>query len=384
MSNPLRELMKTGQSVWYDNIERRLLLSGEFSRMIEDDDLRGMTSNPAIFEKAISGAEDYNDQIKELAHQGKNALEIYEALAIQDIQTAADILKPVYEKTNKIDGYVSLECSPLLANDTNGTIDEARRLWKWVDRPNVMIKIPGTVEGIPAIEQSIYDGINVNITLLFSLEAHKATMEAYIRGLERRHAEGKPVDGIASVASFFVSRIDSNVDKKLDAKIAATTNEAEKAKLKGIEGRIAIANAKMAYQLYKSEFHSDRFAPLKAKGAMYQRPLWASTSTKNPAYPDVYYVEALIGPETVDTIPTVTYKAYRDHGNPKVRIEDNLDDERAVLNRLEEVGISLHTVTDEVLAEAIVLFVQPFEKLLGAIKAKRDEIVGSSVGAASD
>ncbi len=384
MSNPLIELMKTGQSVWYDNIERKLLLSGEFKRMIENDDLRGMTSNPAIFEKAISGAEDYNDQIKDLAHQGKNAMEIYEALAIQDIQTAADTLTPVYEKTNKIDGYVSLECSPLLANDTDATIVEARRLWKDVNRPNVMIKIPGTVEGIPAIEQCIYDGINVNITLLFSLEAHKATMEAYIRGLERRHAEGKPVDGIASVASFFVSRIDSNVDKKLAAKIAAATSDEEKANLHSIEGRIAIANAKMAYQLYKEEFHSERFAPLRAKGAMYQRPLWASTSTKNPAYPDVYYVEALIGPETVDTIPTATYNAYRDHGNPAVRLEDNLDDERAVLQRLEDAGISLHTATDEVLADAIDLFVQPFEKLLGAIKAKRDEIVGSSVGAASD
>jgi transaldolase len=383
MSNPLIELTNLGQSIWYDNIERKLFLSGDFQRMIDEDGLRGMTSNPAIFEKAISSSEDYNEQLKELAAAGKSAMDIYEALAIRDIQTAADILKPVYEKTGKLDGYVSLECSPLLATDTQGTIEEARRLWQTVNRPNVMIKIPGTLEGIPAIEQCLYEGININITLLFSLKAYQATIDAYINGLTRRLNEGKTVDGIASVASFFVSRIDSAVDKKLAAKIEQAGSEEEKAKLKSIEGRVAIANAKMAYQIYKENFHSDRFAALKAAGAMVQRALWASTSTKNPAYSDVYYVEALMGNETVNTIPAATYKAFKDHGKPRISIEDHLNDERAVLANLDEVGINLDEVTQQVLDEGVTLFIQPFEKLLASIKAKRDELARGQ-GAASD
>jgi transaldolase len=383
MSNPLIELTNLGQSIWYDNIERKLFLSGDFQRMIEEDGLRGMTSNPAIFEKAISSSDDYTEQLKELASAGKSAMDIYEALAIRDIQTAADILKPVYEKTDKLDGYVSLECSPLLANDTQATIEEARRLWQTVNRPNVMIKIPGTPAGIPAIEACLYEGININITLLFSLNAYQATIDAYINGLTRRLNEGKTVDGIASVASFFVSRIDSAVDKKLAAKLEQASSEEEKAKLKSIEGRVAIANAKMAYQIYKENFHSDKFAALKAKGAMVQRPLWASTSTKNPAYSDVYYVEALMGNETVNTIPAATYKAFKDHGKPRISIEDNLDAERAVLTQLEEVGISLDGVTQQVLDEGVALFIQPFEKLLGSIETKRDELAKGQ-GAASD
>ncbi len=383
MSNPLIELTNLGQSIWYDNIERKLFLSGDFERMINEDGLRGMTSNPAIFEKAISGSDDYNEQLKELASAGKSAMEIYEALAIRDIQTAADILKPVYEKTHKLDGYVSLECSPLLANDTPGTIAEARRLWQTVNRPNVMIKIPGTSAGIPAIEQCLYEGININITLLFSLNAYQATIDAYINGLTRRLKEGQSVDGIASVASFFVSRIDSAVDKKLAAMIERATSEEAKANLKSIEGRVAIANAKMAYQIYKENFHSDRFAALKAAGAMVQRPLWASTSTKNPAYSDVYYVEALMGNETINTIPAATYKAFKDHGKPRLSIEDHLDEERAVLARLEDAGISLDDVTQQVLDEGVALFIQPFEKLLAAIETKRDELAKGQ-GAASD
>lgn len=383
MSNPLIELTNLGQSIWYDNIERKLFLSGDFQRMIEEDGLRGMTSNPAIFEKAISSSDDYTEQLKELASAGKSAIDIYEALAIRDIQTAADILKPVYEKTDKLDGYVSLECSPLLANDTQATIEEARRLWQTVNRPNVMIKIPGTPAGIPAIEACLYEGININITLLFSLNAYQATIDAYINGLTRRLNEGKTVDGIASVASFFVSRIDSAVDKKLAAKLEQAASEEEKAKLKSIEGRVAIANAKMAYQIYKENFHSDRFAALKAKGAMVQRPLWASTSTKNPAYSDVYYVEALMGNETVNTIPAATYKAFKDHGKPRLSIEDNLDAERAVLTQLEAVGISLDGVTQQVLDEGVALFIQPFEKLLASIETKRDELAKGQ-GAASD
>ena len=373
-ANPLVELSKLGQSVWYDNIERKLITSGELRRLIDEDELRGVTSNPAIFEKAISGSDLYEDQIAQLMAQDAAAADIFEALAIQDIQTAADELLRVYEKTDSLDGYVSLECSPLLANDTQATIDEARRLWQRVGRKNVMIKIPGTAEGIPAIEQCIYDGININITLLFSLASYEATMEAYIRGLERRLAEGKPVTGIASVASFFVSRIDTAVDKKLQEAINQAASESDKQSLKSLLGRVAVANAKMAYQDYKKIFHGERFAKLRAAGAQVQRPLWASTSTKNPAYSDVYYVEALIGPETIDTIPPATLVAFRDHGTAKVTIEDGLDQERARLAELESFGISLREVTDMVLSDGVRLFVEPFEKLLKSIEAKRSEI----------
>jgi len=378
-TNPLIELTRLGQSVWNDNIERKLVTSGELKRLVDEDGLSGVTSNPAIFEKAIVSSDLYADQLRELAEKSKSPQEIYEALAIQDIQMAADVLASVYERTGGTDGFVSLECSPLLANDTQGTIEETRRLWQLVDRKNVMIKIPGTPEGIPAIEQGIYEGININITLLFSLHAYDQTMEAYIRGLERRVAENKPIDNISSVASFFVSRIDSAVDKELERRISQTTDDQEKTKLKSLLGRIAIANAKMAYQRYKKVFYGQRFAELKEKGAQVQRPLWASTSTKNPVYPDVYYVEALIGPETVDTLPPATIIAFRDHGRPRVTIEGNLDEERALLTRLEEVGISLDQVTAHVLADGVRLFVEPFEKLLKTIESRAAEIGGQSV-----
>jgi transaldolase/glucose-6-phosphate isomerase len=374
-NNPLIELTSLGQSIWYDNIERRLITSGELKRMIEEDGLRGVTSNPAIFEKAISGSDDYLEQLTRMAEQQKSAVEIYEALAISDIQAAADVLAPVFEKMEGLDGYVSLECSPLLAHDTLGTIEEARRLWGMVNRKNVMIKIPGTPAGIPAIEEVIYEGINVNITLLFSIDSYEQTQMAYIRGLERRLAEGKSVSGIASVASFFVSRIDTAVDKRLDDRIAAARSQEEKSKLKSILGRVAIANAKMAYQRFKDVFHGERFARLKEAGAQVQRPLWASTSTKNPAYTDVYYVEALIGPETVDTIPPATFNAFRDHGQARLTLEEDPDEARGVLARLEEVGISLNEVTQVVLDQAVQLFIDPFEKLIQATRARRDEVV---------
>jgi len=378
-TNPLIELTRLGQSVWNDNIERKLVTSGELKRLVDEDGLSGVTSNPAIFEKAIVSSDLYADQLRDMAEKSKSPQEIYEALAIQDIQMAADVLASVYERTGGTDGFVSLECSPLLANDTQGTIEETRRLWQLVDRKNVMIKIPGTPEGIPAIEQGIYEGININITLLFSLHAYDQTMEAYIRGLERRVAENKPIDNISSVASFFVSRIDSAVDKELERRISQTTDDQEKTKLKSLLGRIAIANAKMAYQRYKKVFYGQRFAELKEKGAQVQRPLWASTSTKNPVYPDVYYVEALIGPETVDTLPPATIIAFRDHGRARVTIEGNLDEERALLTRLEEVGISLDQVTAHVLADGVRLFVEPFEKLLKTIESRAAEIGGQSV-----
>jgi transaldolase len=374
-TNPLIELTRLGQSVWNDNIERKLITSGELKRLIDEDGLSGVTSNPAIFEKAIAGSDLYADQLRDTAEIGKNAQEIYEALAIQDIQMAADVLASVYDKTGGTDGFVSLECSPLLASDTQATIEETRRLWRLVDRKNVMIKIPGTAEGIPAIEEGIYEGININITLLFSLHAYDQTIEAYIRGLERRVAENKPIDNISSVASFFVSRIDSAVDKELERRIGQASDEKEKATLQSLLGRIAIANAKIAYQRYKKVFHGERFAALKQKSAQVQRPLWASTSTKNPVYPDVYYVEALIGPETVDTLPPATIVAFRDHGRARVTIEDNLDEERALLARLEEVGISLDQVTAHVLADAVRLFVEPFEKLLKTIESRAAEIL---------
>jgi transaldolase len=375
-TNPLIELTQAGQSIWYDNIERKLIASGELKRLIDEDELRGVTSNPAIFEKAITGSDLYNDQLRELAERNKSASEIYEELAVRDIQSAADTLAVVYDRTGGTDGYVSLECSPLLANDTAGTIEEARRLWSWVDRSNVMIKIPGTPAGMPAVEQCIYEGININITLLFSLESYEQTVEAYLRGLERRLAESKPVSTISSVASFFVSRIDTAVDKRLGELINKSTNDEEKARLESLLGRIAIANAKMAYQRFKEIFHGDRFAKLKAAGAQVQRPLWASTSTKNPAYRDVYYVEELIGSETIDTVPPATLASFREHGIVRLTLEKDLGEERARLQRLEEIGINLDEVTAQVLADGVRLFVEPFEKLLAAIQRRRDEILG--------
>ncbi|HKG23390.1 MAG TPA: transaldolase [Blastocatellia bacterium] len=375
-TNPLVELTRLGQSIWYDNIERRLITSGELKRMIDEDDLRGVTSNPAIFEKAISSSDEYVSQIAELAAQEKGALEIYEALAIRDIQGATDLFAPVFEKTKGLDGYVSLECSPFLANDTAGTIEEARRLWRAVDRKNVMIKIPGTPAGMPAIEQCIYEGININVTLLFSLESYERTIDAYLNGLNRRLSEGKPIEHIASVASFFVSRIDTAVDKRLEELIARAEDKETKARLQSLLGRVAIANAKLAYRIYKSVFHGERFAALKAAGAMVQRPLWASTSVKNPAYGDVYYVEALIGPETINTLPPATFVAFRDHGRVRITIEDNLEEEQAILERLEAVEIRLADVTTKVLEDGVRLFVEPFEKLLAAIEKRRAELLG--------
>jgi transaldolase/glucose-6-phosphate isomerase len=373
-NSPLTELSRLGQSIWYDNIERKLITSGELKRLIDEDDLRGVTSNPAIFEKAISSSELYSDQLSRLAEEGKSPLEIYEELAITDVQSAADVLREVYDRTEGGDGFVSLECSPKLANDTEATIQEARRLWKRLDRPNVMIKIPGTPAGMPAIEQCTFEGININITLLFSLEAYDQTIEAYLRGLERRVDGGKPLASIASVASFFVSRIDTAVDKQLQSLVDKTTDEAKRKTLQSLMGRIATANAKLAYQKFKAVFDGPRFAKLAEKGARVQRPLWASTSTKNPDYSDVYYVESLIGPRTIDTLPPATLVAFRDHGVAKVTIEDNLDEERAKLAALEAAGISLDQATRQVLEDGVRLFVEPFEKLLTTIQSRRQQI----------
>ncbi|MFQ5575059.1 MAG: bifunctional transaldolase/phosoglucose isomerase, partial [Terriglobia bacterium] len=376
-SNPLVDLQGLGQSVWYDNIRRALILAGDLQRMIDEDGLRGVTSNPAIFEKAIGGSTDYNDALRELTAQGKSVDEMYEALVIEDIQMAADLFRPVYEKTNGVDGYVSLEVSPRLAHDTAGTVSEAKRLWQHLNRKNVLIKVPATPEGLPAIEQLIAFGMNINVTLIFSLEAYEQVINAYLAGLEQRAADGKPVDHIASVASFFVSRIDTAVDHLLEFRIRRSTSEEEKAKLSSLLGTVAIANAKLAYQEFKNIFSSPRFRALEAKGARVQRPLWASTGTKNPNYSDVLYVESLIGSNTVNTLPPATFKAFRDHGRVSRTLEEDVESARGTLATLSEVGISLREVTAQVLDAGVKAFVEPFEKLMKAIEQKRDASIGS-------
>jgi transaldolase/glucose-6-phosphate isomerase len=367
MSNPLVELAKTGQSVWYDQMERRLITTGKLKKMIEEDDLRGMTSNPTIFEKAIGGSEDYDAQLKQLAAQ-KSKEEIFDELAIKDIGDAADIFRPVYDRTKGTDGFISIEVNPLLAMDTAGTISEAKRLFERLARPNIMVKIPGTAEGIPAIEESLFAGININITLLFSNDVYRQVMEAYVRALERRAEKGLPIDHIRSVASFFVSRIDTMADKQIEAKMKETGDK----ELESMLGKIAIANAKMAYQAFKEVFNSPRFEKLRAKGAAVQRPLWASTGTKNPKYSDVLYMETLIAPDTVNTVPPATYDAFKDHGKVRVTIEENLDEARAVLQKFEQKGFSLKKITDQLTSDAVKSFSQSFESLMTTIEGRRD------------
>jgi transaldolase/glucose-6-phosphate isomerase len=370
MTNPLAQLAKAGQSVWYDQMERRLVTTGALQTMIEQDDLRGMTSNPTIFEKAIGGSEDYDSQLRTLASQGKSREEIYDELVIQDIGGAADVFLPVYEKTGGEDGYVSLEVSPLLAQHTAETVSEAKRLFARLGRPNVMIKIPATPEGIPAIEETIAAGINVNVTLIFSNDVYAKVMEAYLRGLERRAAAGQPIGNIASVASFFVSRIDAAADKQLEAKLKDDPS------LEQLLGKVAIANAKMAYQQFKSVFATERFQKLRDLGARVQRPLWASTGVKNPKYSDVLYVETLIGPDTVNTLPPATYDAFRDHGSVETAtIEENLDEAKRVLAAFEAKGFSLKGITDKLTAEGVKSFNESFIHLMLTIEARRDTVV---------
>ncbi len=364
MTNPLAQLPKAGQSVWFDQMERRLVTSGRLQKMIDDDDLRGLTSNPTIFEKAIGGSEDYDGQIRMLASQGKTREEIYDELVIEDISNAADVFAPVYAKTQDEDGYVSLEVSPLLASDTAKTVSEAKRLFTRLGRPNVMIKIPATPEGIPAIEQAIAAGININVTLIFSNEVYAQVIEAYLRGLEKRAANGLPIGHVSSVASFFVSRIDAMADKQLEAK-----GETE------LMGKIAIANAKMAYQLFKQVFTSERFLKLRAKGARVQRPLWASTGTKSPKYSDVLYIESLIGPDTVNTIPPATYDAFKDHGSVQLTLEQDLDEARRVLDEFEAKGFSLKAITEKLTADGVKSFNESFGQLMDTIEARRDAVV---------
>jgi len=361
-ANPLKQLEKLGQSVWLDYIRRDLITGGGLRRLIEEDGLAGMTSNPAIFGKAIEESPDYVTDIQTMARAGKDAAAIYEALSQHDVRSAADEFRPVYERTDGKDGYVSLEVNPHLAHDTPGTIREVRRLWVALDRPNVFIKVPATDAGLPAIRQLTSEGINVNITLLFGLPRYRQVAEAYIAGIEARLAQGKPVKRVASVASFFVSRMDTLVDPLLEKLIAQGGKEADIAKK--ARGETAIASAKMAYQIYKEIFGSDRFRNLALRGAYVQRVLWASTGTKNPDYDDVKYVEALIGPGTVNTIPVETLSAYRDHGIPKASLEHDVEGAAGILDRLPELGIRIDDVTQHLEDEGVEKFNKPFDKLL--------------------
>ena len=367
-ANRLKDLQLKGQSIWLDYIQRSLITSGELKRLVDEDGLGGVTSNPAIFEKAITGSSDYTEALKQLEQEKLDAKAVYERVAIRDIQDAADLLRPVYDQSAKRDGYISLEVSPLLAGDTSGTIEEARRLWKTVARPNVMIKVPGTAEGIPAIRQLLSEGININVTLLFAQERYEQVAEAYVKALEDLAAKGGDLSGIASVASFFISRIDSMVDRMLGERLATTTEADAKSLVKGLLGKVAIANGKQTYQLYKRIFSGGRWDALAKKGAKTQRVLWASTSTKNPEYRDVLYVEELIGRDTVNTIPPATMEAFRDHGQVRASLEEDLDGANQTMESLAKVGLSMKDVTDRLLVEAVRLFKEPFEKLLDTIK----------------
>ncbi len=371
MANPLIQLEEHGQSFWLDNISRELISSGRLRKLIEEDGLKGMTSNPAIFEKAITGSTDYDDDIARLAGQDRTAMEIYEALAISDIREAADHLSAVYEGTEGGDGYVSLEVSPELADDTLGTIEEARRLWKAVDRPNVMIKVPATKAGIPAVRQLIGEGLNINVTLMFSGEVYESVADAYIGGLEDRLAAGGEISGIASVSSFFISRIDTLVDGLLADRAKRAGDPAERAGIRDLIGKTAIANGKTTYQRYKALYASQRWNPLAGKGARTQRLLWASTSTKNPDYRDVLYVEELIGENTINTLPDETLSAFRDHGRLSDSLESEIDGAISDMARVEEAGISMKQVSDQLVEEGVQKFVDPFVKLIDAIERKR-------------
>jgi transaldolase/glucose-6-phosphate isomerase len=364
--NPLKALLTYGQSPWMDYIRRDLLTSGQLKKYIDNDGLRGMTSNPAIFEKAITGSNLYDDVLNSPEAKKLDANGVFEKIAIRDVQDACDIFKPVYADSKRRDGYVSLEVSPFLGFDTKASLSEARRLWKAVDRPNVMIKIPGTPEGLPAIRQALEDGININITLLFAQSAYEQVAEAFLAALEARAAKGQDISHIASVASFFVSRIDSLVDGKIDEKIKAGADSGQTALLESVRGKVAIANARLTYKKYQELFGGARWKALASKGAQTQRLLWASTSTKNPKYRDVIYVEELIGADTVDTIPPATFDAFRDHGKLRHSLTENVDGAARTMADLAKAGISMKEVTNKLLTDGVKLFADAFTTLLAA------------------
>ncbi|HEY6951009.1 MAG TPA: transaldolase [Bacteroidota bacterium] len=372
-SNPLRSLESFGQSIWTDFISRGMIESGELLRLVNNDGVGGVTSNPSIFEKAIAESHDYDSAIREMADQGKSAEEIYQALTVEDIQRTADILRPTYDRLHSADGFVSLEVSPKLANNTDATIAEARILWKAVNRPNVMIKVPGTEAGIPAIRELLREGINVNITLLFGLPRYRQVIEAYIGAMESRATRKEQLQNVSSVASFFLSRIDVLLDPILEKKSQAPGKESGTAK--SLIGEVAIASAKAAYRIYSEAFDDKRFSKLARLGARTQRLLWASTSTKNPKYSDVKYVEPLIGAETINTVPLETLNAYRDHGNPRSTLTDNPEGAQATLNQLKQIGIDLDAVTLQLEKEGVDKFVKAYDVLMGKLKEKMSEPV---------
>jgi transaldolase len=372
--NPLVKLGTFGQSIWLDYIRRQMIDSGELKKFVDEDGLKGVTSNPAIFEKAIAGSADYDADIRKMAQAGKSIQEIYQTLTVADVGQGADVFRSVHDRVDGRDGFVSLEVNPHLAHDTQGTVAEARRLWQALNRPNVLIKVPATREGLPAIQQLISEGINVNVTLLFGLPRYQEVAEAYISGIEARVAQGEPMDRVASVASFFLSRIDVLLDPKLEKIAAAGGPKATGAK--ELTGQIAIASAKIAYTIYQEIFESERFRKLAAKGARPQRLLWASTSTKNPAYPDLKYVEPLIGPETVNTLPLETLEAYRDHGNPASRLTEEVPRAASFLQRLPELGLDLNQATQQLEDEGVDKFNKPFDSLMKTLEAKRQKALG--------
>jgi transaldolase len=370
VANSLLELRNYGQSVWHDNISRELLDSGALKKLIDEDGLSGLTSNPTIFEKAINGSTHYDASLRLLVAQGREVKEIYEVLAIEDIQRAADLFRPIFDDTSGQDGFVSLEVSPKLAHNTEETMSEARRLWKAVSRPNLMIKVPATPAGLPAIEQLIGEGLNINITMMFSMDHYVRVAEAYVRGIEALDKKGKPLSA-ASVASFFVSRVDTLTDKLLEERISLAKSTQEKDELTSLLGKTAIANSKLVYQKFKEIFNRPTFRALKAKGAKVQRPLWASTSTKNPKYRDVLYAEELIGPDTVDTMPPATIAAFRDHGVVRPSLEENVEESRRVLDRLPQAGINLDEITQKLQDDGVKLFADSFDTLMESISKKK-------------
>src|SRR3984893_2028367 len=365
--NPLKGLLAYGQSPWMDYIRRDLLTGGGLKKMIDEDGLRGMTSNPTIFEKAITGSKFYADILEAPDAKQLGASGVYEKIAVRDVQDASDIFKGVYQQTKRRDGYVSLEVSPLLANDTKATIDEARRLWKLVGRENLMVKVPGTKEGIPAVRQLLEDGININITLLFAQSAYEQVAEAFLSALEARAAKGQDISHIASVASFFVSRIDTLIDGRIEEKLKTVTDAGQKALLESVRGKVAIANARLTYKKYQELFGGPRWKALAAKGAQTQRLLWASTSTKNPNYRDVLYVEELIGADTVDTIPPATIDAFREHGKLRPSLTENVEGAAKRMADLPKAGISMKEVTDKLMVDGVKLFSDAFKTLLDAV-----------------
>jgi transaldolase len=373
LNNPLLSLQAQGQSVWLDNISRHLLKSGQLKTFIDADGLRGVTSNPTIFEKAINGSNDYDSDIETLAKNGHEVNQIYETLVVEDIRRAADLFHAVYQETDGLDGYVSLEVSPRLAHQTDGTVEEARRLWGRVSRPNVMIKVPATAEGIPAIEQLISEGININVTLMFSLSHYVKVAEAYIRGLEIRAHQGKPLP-LGSVASFFVSRVDTLIDRLLEQALKDSKNNAQRKEIESLLGQAAIANSRLVYQKFREIFSSPGFQALHKRDARVQRPLWASTSTKNPKYRDVIYVEELIGPDTVNTLPPATLEAFRDHGFVRPTLESEFNQAKEVLARLETLGIDIEEVGENLQTEGVKLFSDSFETLMRSLSAKKEEL----------